>query len=65
MDIQPFPSYAAESEDEAEGQQLSENGENGWCLFSVEVRNTYGLPFDVSFERIQEGGWEFAIYNYL
>ncbi|OBZ75570.1 hypothetical protein A0H81_04217 [Grifola frondosa] len=22
-----------------------------WCLFSVEVRNTYGLPFEVTFER--------------
>ncbi|KIJ69369.1 hypothetical protein HYDPIDRAFT_24212 [Hydnomerulius pinastri MD-312] len=26
-----------------------------WCLFSVEVRNTYGLPFEVTFERVQEG----------
>lgn len=26
-----------------------------WCIFSIEVRNTYGLPFEVTFERIQEG----------
>lgn len=26
-----------------------------WCLFSVEVRNTYGLPFEVTFERDQPG----------
>lgn len=26
-----------------------------WCLFSIEVRNTYGSPFEVSFERDQEG----------
>lgn len=22
-----------------------------WCIFCVEVRNTYGLPFEVTFER--------------
>ncbi|TFK54866.1 hypothetical protein OE88DRAFT_1653405 [Heliocybe sulcata] len=27
----------------------------GWCLFSIDVRNTYGLPFEVTFEREQEG----------
>lgn len=26
-----------------------------WCIFSIEVRNTYGLPFEVTFERRQEG----------
>lgn len=26
-----------------------------WCIFSVEVRNTYGLPFEVTFEREQSG----------
>ncbi|KAI8998543.1 TRAPP II complex [Trametes punicea] len=26
-----------------------------WCIFSIEVRNTYGLPFEVTFERKQEG----------
>ena len=26
-----------------------------WCIFSIEVRNTYGLPFEVTFERHQEG----------
>lgn len=26
-----------------------------WCIFSIEVRNTYGLPFEVTFERNQEG----------
>ena len=28
-----------------------------WCIFSIEVRNTYGLPFEVTFERNQEGPW--------
>lgn len=26
-----------------------------WCLFSIEVRNTYGLPFEVTFERMDKG----------
>ena len=32
-----------------------ESEDQGWCLFSIEVRNTYGLPFEVAFERIDEG----------
>ena len=35
------------SHGESEDQEL--------CLFSIEVRNTYGLPFEVAFERIDEG----------
>lgn len=34
---------------------LSESEDDHWCLFSIEVRNTYGLPFDVAFERVDEG----------
>lgn len=34
---------------------LSIEDEVGWCLFSVDVRNTYGLPFEVTFDREQEG----------
>ncbi|KAI6166990.1 transport protein Trs120 or TRAPPC9 TRAPP II complex subunit-domain-containing protein [Pisolithus thermaeus] len=26
-----------------------------WCLFSIEVRNAYGLPFEVTFTRSQDG----------
>jgi hypothetical protein len=29
--------------------------EEGWCLFSIDVRNTYGLPFEVTLERTQNG----------
>lgn len=32
-----------------------ENEDQEWFLFSIEVRNTYGLPFEVTFERIDEG----------
>lgn len=26
-----------------------------WCLFAIDVRNTYGLPFEVTFKREQAG----------
>lgn len=39
-------SFAEDEGDESDG---------GWCLFSIEVRNTYGLPFEVTFERNIEG----------
>ncbi|KAJ7449836.1 TRAPP II complex [Mycena latifolia] len=56
MDILPFPSYPLELDQEkAETDDQYVGNEAGWCLFSVEVRNTYGLPFEVSFERIQQG----------
>lgn len=32
-----------------------ESEEHDWCLFSIEVRNTYGLPFEVMFERMDKG----------
>ncbi|KAI9466349.1 TRAPP II complex [Lactarius psammicola] len=28
--------------------------EEGWCLFSIDVRNTYGLPFEVTLDRVQK-----------
>ncbi|KAJ7709879.1 TRAPP II complex [Mycena rosella] len=54
MDILPFPSHPLELDQEQPETDVFGN-EAGWCLFSVEVRNTYGLPFEVSFERIQQG----------
>ncbi|KAF7338264.1 hypothetical protein MVEN_02051700 [Mycena venus] len=57
MDILPFPSVPSElTEEQTETGEHYLGNEAGWCLFSVEVRNTYGLPFEVSFERIQQGG---------
>lgn len=29
--------------------------EEGWCLFTIDVRNTYGSPFEVTLERVQDG----------
>ncbi|KAJ6502507.1 TRAPP II complex [Mycena sanguinolenta] len=57
MDILPFPSVPSElDEEQTEADEDYRGNEAGWCLFSVEVRNTYGLPFEVSFERVQQGG---------
>ncbi|KDQ60798.1 hypothetical protein JAAARDRAFT_31778 [Jaapia argillacea MUCL 33604] len=44
------------------GELLSQIGDGvGWCLFSVDVRNTYGLPFEVTFSRVQEGAPEASV----
>lgn len=32
-----------------------------WCLFAIDVRNTYGLPFEVTFEREQAGTQNAAV----
>ncbi|KAF4614895.1 hypothetical protein D9613_003081 [Agrocybe pediades] len=61
MDILQFPSYAQRpmqrNQDLKTGRLSSLRFEEdaGWCLFSVEVRNTYGLPFDVTLVRTQDG----------
>ena len=26
-----------------------------WCLFMIDVKNLYGQPFEVTFERVQDG----------
>ncbi|KAF6765224.1 TRAPP II complex [Ephemerocybe angulata] len=60
MDIMPFPSYVNNPDfhQQLKGGRrkdlaLDENW--GWCLFSIEVRNAYGLPFDVTFSRTEDG----------
>lgn len=53
MDILPFPSYQTSGKDVDEVLLTSPLG---WCLLSIDVRNTYGSPFDVTLERVQEGG---------
>ncbi|KAJ2931379.1 hypothetical protein H1R20_g5744, partial [Candolleomyces eurysporus] len=59
MDILPFPSYVGNTDFHQQLQTgkrkdlvLDENW--GWCLFSVEVRNAYGLPFDITFSRVDD-----------
>ncbi|GJJ12127.1 hypothetical protein Clacol_006368 [Clathrus columnatus] len=41
----PFEHDALRLEEEA----------NDWCLFMIDIRNTYGTPFEVTFERNQDG----------
>ena len=62
MDVLPFPSYTyhpdfhnklKETGGSKGGLVLDEDW--GWCLFSVDVRNAYGLPFDVTFWRVEDG----------
>jgi trafficking protein particle complex subunit 9 len=65
MDILPFPSYAANQDfqDQLRGGKKSDlvlEEDWGWCLFSVEVRNAYGLPFDVAFSRMENGRYSGA-----
>ncbi|GBE81971.1 TRAPP II complex [Sparassis latifolia] len=64
MDILPYSRAAASAPPEfddldepivakARKGLLNVEDVSDWCLFSVEVRNTYGLPFEVTFERTQ------------
>lgn len=59
MDILPFDGIQANDSIDGETAHVQSSllsiDEAGWCLFSVEVRNTYGLPFEVTFERDQDG----------
>lgn len=60
MDIIPFRKVDAPLESDGEEERarralLEVEDEGDWCLFSVDVRNVYGLPFEVTFERKQDG----------
>lgn len=59
MDILPFPAYVpppTTSRRQARANMcIDDESGDGWCLFSVEVRNSYGQPFEVFFDRVQEG----------
>ncbi|GLB34932.1 putative transport protein Trs120 or TRAPPC9, TRAPP II complex subunit [Lyophyllum shimeji] len=61
MDILAFPRHIPDGNDAADDQlrarreTLYVDDDGSWCLFSIEVRNTYGLPFDVTFDRVQDG----------
>ncbi len=53
MDILPLPLH---DDDSRPGKsQLPKSDIPGWCLFSIEVRNSYGTPFEVTIERVQQG----------
>lgn len=59
MDILAFPSYSHSllrgKKEAAQVKYLNVEEESGWCLFSIEVRNSYGSPFDVTLVRTQKG----------
>jgi len=58
MDIFPLGvgGYKGEKTLADKRQELFEDvEEEGWCLFSIDVRNTYGMPFEVTLERVQNG----------
>jgi trafficking protein particle complex subunit 9 len=61
MDILPYIHHRSgeggkHAKDRSTDALLDVPDEMGWCMFAVDVRNTYGIPFEVSFERIQDGG---------
>ncbi|KIL69772.1 hypothetical protein M378DRAFT_190156 [Amanita muscaria Koide BX008] len=55
MDVVPFPSYPAARVNGSVDDEILHVDDSGWCLFSLDIRNTYGSPFDVTLERVQEG----------
>ncbi|KAF9075275.1 TRAPP II complex [Rhodocollybia butyracea] len=56
MDILPYPSYPMELESRyaKNNPQLFVEDKGAWCFFCLDVKNTYGTPFEVSIERVQE-----------
>jgi trafficking protein particle complex subunit 9 len=66
MNIMPYPDFDRRAGSRQDGESQDENLESGkgWCLFSIEVRNTYGLPFEVTFERTDKGEKQYTIHPY-
>lgn len=60
MDILQLPSYPISDRQFTYNSKherlnaLNFEEKTGWCLFSIEVRNTYGSPFDVTLVRTQD-----------
>ena len=69
MDILAFPSYSHSqhrgNKETAQVKYLNIDEEGGWCLFSIEVRNSYGSPFDVTLVRTQRGKHQAKWSNYV
>ncbi|GJE90813.1 TRAPP II complex [Phanerochaete sordida] len=53
LDILPYSPDTAFLSPEEHRAPLLIGDVDDWCIFSVEVRNTYGIPFEVTFERDQ------------
>jgi hypothetical protein len=56
MDVFPLSQGGCEPDETSEDRAVlfKDVEKEGWCLFSIDVRNTYGLPFEVSLDRIQQ-----------
>jgi trafficking protein particle complex subunit 9 len=66
MDILPLSicDHEAENPPLNKRQELLKDVEaDGWCLFSIDIRNTYGLPFELTLERVQKGWDMSSAYN--
>lgn len=63
MDILPFSQVVTlpledgeyNSDEKSRRNLLEVDSDSDWCLFTVDVMNAYTLPFEVHFERKQEG----------
>ncbi|KAF8636691.1 hypothetical protein AX17_003496 [Amanita inopinata Kibby_2008] len=55
MDVLPLPSYPPLDGNSTHETNFLRVDGWGWCLFSIDVRNTYGSPFEVTLERVQDG----------
>jgi hypothetical protein len=62
MDILPLTSTGLQSigldmmtQTEEWRSQLETLSGDGWCIFTVNVRNTYGIPFEVTFKHNKDG----------
>lgn len=71
MDILPYPLYPMELDSKYAGNNsnLFVEDKGAWCLFSVDIKNTYGTPFEVSIERKQKGnhcvlGWSLDVHAF-
>ena len=63
MDIFPLGQGGGEADETSEDKRavlFKGVEEDGWCLFSIDVRNTYGLPFEVTLDRIQKSEETFS-----
>jgi hypothetical protein len=57
MDIFPLGQGGREADETSEDRRavlFKDVEEEGWCLFSIDVRNAYGLPFEVTLDRVQK-----------
>jgi trafficking protein particle complex subunit 9 len=55
MNIISYSNVGGMAKDKDTDSSYESDDTDDWCLFSVEVRNTYGLPFEVTFERTEGG----------